>query len=279
MSNIQVQFRRGTTTQHSSFTGAVGEVTVDTDLDTLRVHDGSTAGGVRLAKHSELGGLADGSVTTAKIADDAVTNAKIASGAVGSTEISVNAVGQAAMQNNSVGTAELIDDNVTFAKMQNINTATVIGRTSASSGDPEEVSILDEDTMSSDSATALATQQSIKAYVDSQVGSGSTRSWSTFTEGTGTGQRSLNTEYTNNTGAELEVYFTGQYQPTHTGQRLFSFQVKIGTSFVDIDYYNLASSNVRTVNSVGGTVPNGVTYKISASTSGLSFIQWAELSV
>ena len=29
--------------------------------------------------------------------------------------------------------------------------------------------ILDEDTMSSDSATALATQQSIKAYVDSQV--------------------------------------------------------------------------------------------------------------
>jgi hypothetical protein len=30
-------------------------------------------------------------------------------------------------------------------------------------------SILDEDTMSSNSATALATQQSIKAYVDSQV--------------------------------------------------------------------------------------------------------------
>jgi len=54
MPNIQVQFRRGTTSQHSSFTGATGEVTVDTDLDTLRVHDGSTAGGVRLAKYSEL---------------------------------------------------------------------------------------------------------------------------------------------------------------------------------------------------------------------------------
>lgn len=50
----QVQWRRGTTTQHNSFTGAAGEVTVDTTLDTLRVHDGSTAGGIRLAKFSEI---------------------------------------------------------------------------------------------------------------------------------------------------------------------------------------------------------------------------------
>lgn len=43
----QVQLRRGTTAQHGSFTGAAGEVTVDTDLNVLRVHDGSTAGGHR----------------------------------------------------------------------------------------------------------------------------------------------------------------------------------------------------------------------------------------
>tara|TARA_B000000557_G_scaffold73234_1_gene58158 strand:- start:2803 stop:5856 length:3054 start_codon:yes stop_codon:yes gene_type:complete len=49
-----IQWRRGTTAQHSSFTGLVGEITVDTDLDTIRVHDGSTAGGHRLAKYSEL---------------------------------------------------------------------------------------------------------------------------------------------------------------------------------------------------------------------------------
>ena len=49
-----IQWRRGTTSQHSSFTGLVGEITVDTDLDTIRVHDGSTAGGHRLAKFSEL---------------------------------------------------------------------------------------------------------------------------------------------------------------------------------------------------------------------------------
>ncbi len=50
-----IQWRRGTTSQHSSFTGLVGEITVDTDLNTVIVHDGSTAGGHRLAKYSDVG--------------------------------------------------------------------------------------------------------------------------------------------------------------------------------------------------------------------------------
>ena len=41
----QLRLRRGTTTQHGSFTGAEGEVTVDTDKDVLVVHDNATAGG------------------------------------------------------------------------------------------------------------------------------------------------------------------------------------------------------------------------------------------
>ena len=45
----QVQFRRGTTAEHSTFTGAVGEVTVDIDKDVVVVHDGSTAGGFPVA--------------------------------------------------------------------------------------------------------------------------------------------------------------------------------------------------------------------------------------
>jgi cytoskeletal protein CcmA (bactofilin family) len=48
----QVQFRRGTTTENNAFTGATAELTVDTTLDTLRVHDGSTAGGVALVNVS-----------------------------------------------------------------------------------------------------------------------------------------------------------------------------------------------------------------------------------
>ena len=41
----QVQFRRGTTTQNNAFTGAIGEITYDTQVKTLRLHDGTTAGG------------------------------------------------------------------------------------------------------------------------------------------------------------------------------------------------------------------------------------------
>jgi hypothetical protein len=41
----QVQFRRGTTSQNNAFTGAQGELTIDTDVYTLRIHDGTTAGG------------------------------------------------------------------------------------------------------------------------------------------------------------------------------------------------------------------------------------------
>jgi len=41
----QVQIRRGTTAQHAAFTGAAGEVTVDTDKGTVVIHNGSTAGG------------------------------------------------------------------------------------------------------------------------------------------------------------------------------------------------------------------------------------------
>jgi len=55
----KLQLRRGTTSQHSSFTGAVGEVTVDTDKDTVVVHDGSTAGGTPLAKESAVPALLD----------------------------------------------------------------------------------------------------------------------------------------------------------------------------------------------------------------------------
>jgi len=57
-----LKLRRGTTSQHSSFTGAEGEVTVDTTKDTLVVHDGSTAGGVPLAK--EAGNIATATEAT-----------------------------------------------------------------------------------------------------------------------------------------------------------------------------------------------------------------------
>lgn len=48
----QVQLRRGNNTQTIAFTGAVAEITVDTDKETVVVHDGSTAGGFPLARET-----------------------------------------------------------------------------------------------------------------------------------------------------------------------------------------------------------------------------------
>ena len=52
----ELKLRRGTTSQHESFTGAASEVTVDTDKNTVVVHDGSTVGGFPLAKEEAVGG-------------------------------------------------------------------------------------------------------------------------------------------------------------------------------------------------------------------------------
>jgi len=48
----QVQFRRGTSSQNDSFTGAAGEISINTSVDTIRVHDGSTQGGFELARNN-----------------------------------------------------------------------------------------------------------------------------------------------------------------------------------------------------------------------------------
>ena len=50
----QIQLRGGTAAESAAFTGASREVTVDTTNNTLRVHDGTTAGGHLLAKASDL---------------------------------------------------------------------------------------------------------------------------------------------------------------------------------------------------------------------------------
>lgn len=50
MPGYGIQRRRGTTAQHSTFTGLLAELTVDTDKKTVVVHDGVTPGGFPLAR-------------------------------------------------------------------------------------------------------------------------------------------------------------------------------------------------------------------------------------
>jgi RNase P/RNase MRP subunit p29 len=64
------QRRRGTTSAHTSFTGLAGELTVDTDKNTVVVHNGSTAGGFPLAKENFPTNSQTGTTYTLVLADN-----------------------------------------------------------------------------------------------------------------------------------------------------------------------------------------------------------------
>ena len=69
--SIQLQLRKGNTTQHSAFTGAIAEITVDTTKKTVVVHDGATAGGFPLALKTDVSNVNSNvsTLTTSNIAE------------------------------------------------------------------------------------------------------------------------------------------------------------------------------------------------------------------
>jgi hypothetical protein len=148
-----LQLRRGTTAQSDAFTGAIAEVSVDTDRDSLRVHDGTTMGGKEIAplqvavpllpaassvatsdelpiiqggvarratKTQILNGIVDSNISASaaiagsKLADGAITDAKVnASAAIALSKLATGALPAAI----TVATANIVDANVTDAKI------------------------------------------------------------------------------------------------------------------------------------------------------------------
>ena len=125
---------------------------------------------------------------TATTLNNAVNNAALAADSIDNSTIELNS-NALRLKDAGITTAKIADSSskttgVTFAKMQHISTAQVLGRISASEGDVEEVGVviggsgdagilfdnddmLDNSDTAGGSATRGATQQSIKAYVDS----------------------------------------------------------------------------------------------------------------
>tara|TARA_R100001086_G_scaffold81577_1_gene39999 strand:- start:829 stop:2424 length:1596 start_codon:yes stop_codon:yes gene_type:complete len=88
-----LKLRRGTTSQHSSFTGADGEVTVDTNKETLVVHNGSQAGGFPLLRQ-DLSNLPAGTIDNSDVNSSA---------AIAGTKISPNFGSQVVQTTGSFG--------------------------------------------------------------------------------------------------------------------------------------------------------------------------------
>jgi hypothetical protein len=83
----RIQFRRGTSLQHSVFVGAPGEITVDTDKNIIVVHDGVTPGGFPANRLDDVSGNITFSgrlsITAGTPSTSVTTGALVVNGGVG----------------------------------------------------------------------------------------------------------------------------------------------------------------------------------------------------
>lgn len=121
------------------------------DLATFRKTDGTAADGSTIKVDESQGFL------------------KVPSGGITSNELATNSVTSDEIVDGAVTRAKIADDAVTSEKLEHINNLNVLGNVSGSVAAPVPVEIKDENDMASDLDTALATQQSIKAYVDNSI--------------------------------------------------------------------------------------------------------------
>jgi hypothetical protein len=134
------------------------------------------------------------------------------------SELASDSVSSAKIQDNAITSAKILASAVGLTKLADLGSMTVIGNVTGVSAGPAEVSILDEDDMASDSDTALATQQSIKKYVD-DYGGGSVAKGQSYTI-TGTGEATGEVVFTSGTNfiinAALSIDAAGPYSSDAT---------------------------------------------------------------
>lgn len=84
----KILLRRGNTEQQLSYVGAVGEVTLDTDLQTLRVHDGVNPGGILIPSELTIEQMVTDYIETN--VSDIITNVATNIATVVATEVASN---------------------------------------------------------------------------------------------------------------------------------------------------------------------------------------------
>ena len=99
--STQVQFRRGTTAEHSGFKGADGEVTVDTTLKTVVIHDAITSGGFPLLRQDgQNSALAAGNVSNCALKFQGDSNTGLISPSADSLAIVTGGVARLTIDSN-----------------------------------------------------------------------------------------------------------------------------------------------------------------------------------
>ena len=133
------QRRRGTTAQHASFTGLLGELTVDTTKNTVVVHNGSTAGGFPLAGETLTQTLTNKTLTSPTINTATIAGGTLTDSIIRGLEEDVNVVASAATGtiNLDIATASIWyytsnatanhTLNIRYSSSVSLNTALAVG--------------------------------------------------------------------------------------------------------------------------------------------------------
>jgi hypothetical protein len=151
----QVQRRRGTSTQHTSFTGAEGEISVNTTNKSIHVHDGTTAGGVEAAR-ADLANVSDTSLNNAlsgnTLASLTITSADINGGTIDGTTIGGTSAAAVTTTSLVATTADINGGTVDGAVIGGSSAAAITGTTITATGD---VTIADKIIHAGDTNTAI----------------------------------------------------------------------------------------------------------------------------
>ncbi len=129
----------------------------------------------------------------------------VRTGGIGSPSLAIDSVITNKLPDSTVTETDGTPDGVTFPKIQHIETDKILGRTTAGDGIVETIGLNTDDEMADASATTLATDGSIKAYIDS-VTIGINQTWQAVT-------RVIDdtTEYTNSTAKPITVLVNARY--------------------------------------------------------------------
>lgn len=76
------------------------------------------------------------------------------------------------MSATTLKTRQIGDNQVTYAKVQQVANSKLLGRTTAGTGNVEEVSLDTDGTLAGNSDIKVPSQKAVKTYVDANAGGG-----------------------------------------------------------------------------------------------------------
>jgi hypothetical protein len=166
--------------------------------------------------------------------------------------------------------ATISNDAVTFAKMQNINTSKLLGRTTASSGNVEELDFIDDDTMATALSTNIASAESIKAYVDGVVYG----AWEIVSTASIAGS-TTNIDFLLDEGYDYEVQFSNVYCSATSNEIGVRVSIDGGSTFIS----TAAAYTYAYSGNAGGGSTDGTYAIATANFLGTTANRFADLTV